>query len=240
MKWRDPPFSAGRGPQAIGWGARPAREPANRVMRIPAGGTIAVSPSSRKTTSRVWGRRAGMSEATNCSPSPRPSTSGGPMRAATSVWGSSRGVSTRAETPPLSAPALAQPPPQRLFSRPSVVGLDEVSHDLGVGLRGEAVAVGEEARLQREVVLDDPVVDDDQAARVVEVRVGILLPGPPVRCPTGVPHPPLPGEGLQAEALLELRDLARRPPPAESPAVDDSEAGGVVTAVLEAAQTLEE
>jgi hypothetical protein len=38
---------------------------------------------SRKTTSRVWARSAAGSEARNCSPSPRPSTSGVPWRTAT-------------------------------------------------------------------------------------------------------------------------------------------------------------
>src|SRR5437867_2043964 len=36
--------------------------------------TTAISPSSRTTTSRVWDRIAGMSEARNISPRPRPTT----------------------------------------------------------------------------------------------------------------------------------------------------------------------
>ena len=58
--------------------------------------TTTISPSSRKTTSLVWERIAGMSEATKYSPSPTPTTSGGPLRAATITSGSSAEITTRA------------------------------------------------------------------------------------------------------------------------------------------------
>ena len=44
------------------------------------------------------------------------------------------------------------------------MALDEVHDDLGVGLRAERVAVGDERLLQLAVVLDDPVEDDREPA----------------------------------------------------------------------------
>ena len=55
----------------------------------------------------------------------------------------------------------APPPPAIAL----VERLHEVGHHLGVGLGDEAVARGGQARLERQVVLDDPVVDDHDLAR---------------------------------------------------------------------------
>ena len=60
---------------------------------------IAISSSPRNTTSRVWLRIAGMSEATKNSSSPRPTTIGGPLRTATIFSGSSTETSTSANMP---------------------------------------------------------------------------------------------------------------------------------------------
>ena len=58
----------------------------------PSARTAASSPSSRCTTWRVYRTSAATSEATNISLSPRPSTTGLPLRAATirSGWRASR------------------------------------------------------------------------------------------------------------------------------------------------------
>ncbi len=66
-----------------------------------------------------------------------------------------------------------------------VVG-HQVGDDLGVGLGGEHGAVLHEARLEGDVVLDDPVDDDVDAVGGVEVRVGVLLGHAPVSRPAGV------------------------------------------------------
>ena len=56
-----------------------------------------------------------------------------------------------------------------------VVVRDQVRHHLGVGLGGELGAVGREALAQLDLVLDDAVQHDVDAAGGVEVRVGVLL-----------------------------------------------------------------
>ena len=66
---------------------------ASRVeVTKPSARTAATSPSSRCTTWRVYRTNAATSEATNISLSPRPSTTGLPLRAATmtSGWRASR------------------------------------------------------------------------------------------------------------------------------------------------------
>ena len=66
------------------------------------------------------------------------------------------------------------------------LALHQVRHDLGVGLGLELVALPLQLVLQLEVVLDDAVVHDDDAAGAVAVRVRVLLGGPSVRGPARV------------------------------------------------------
>ena len=80
----------------------------------PFGVTTAISRSSRNTTSRVWLRIAGTSEATKYSPSPMPTTIGGPLRTVTSFSGSSADSSTSANSPRTRFIARST-----AFSRPS-------------------------------------------------------------------------------------------------------------------------
>ena len=75
------------------------------------------------------------------------------------------------------------------------LALDEVRDDLGVGLGDERVALrAASSRFRSEVVLDDAVVDDDDAAGAVAVRVRVLFGRPAVRRPARV-----------AEAVLARR-----------------------------------
>ena len=62
--------------------------------------------------------------------------------------------------------------------------VDEVRDHLGVGLGREGAAAACERRPQLEVVLDDAVVDDDDLAGAMRMRV--LLGGTAVRRPAGV------------------------------------------------------
>ena len=74
--------------------------------------------------------------------------------------------------------------------------LDQVRDDLGVGLRLELVALGDELALDLEVVLDDAVVDDDDAAGAVAMRVRVLFGRPAVRGPARVAEAVHAGERL--------------------------------------------
>ncbi len=54
--------------------------------------------------------------------------------------------------------------------------LDQVGDDFGVGLGGELVAFFNQLALQRNVVLDDAVVNDDDSSGAVAMRDGRFLP----------------------------------------------------------------
>jgi hypothetical protein len=116
-------------------------------------------------------------------------TTGGPKRAATILSGSAadRTPSAKAPVSRLTArrtalqAGSARPRLRRLLDL-----LNEVGNDLGVGLGDELVALGGELALQVEIVFDDAVVDNDDAAGAVAMRVGVLFRGPAVRGPAGV------------------------------------------------------
>ena len=175
-----------------------------------------------------------MSEATKNSPSPRPTTIGGPLRAATILSGSSAESSTSANIPRIRV----ERPPHGVLERHAgrVLALDQVRHDLGVGLGDERVALALQLLLQLEVVLDDAVVDDDDAAGAVAVRMGVLLGRPAVRGPARVADAVVAVDGLGADGVLELRQLAGAAPQPDGAVLHDGDARRVVAAVLELAQ----
>ncbi len=76
-----------------------AGSPAPFQIVTPPASSETTSSSSITTTSRVSRRKAGIAEATNCSPSPTPITSGHSRRAATSRPGSSAWIATKAKWP---------------------------------------------------------------------------------------------------------------------------------------------
>ena len=87
--------------------------------------------------------------------------------------------------------------------------LDQVRDDLRVRLGDERVALGDQLALQLEVVLDDAVVDDDDAAVAVAVRMGVLLGRPAVRGPARVADAELARRaGRLREHVVEARQLA--------------------------------
>src|SRR5688572_24007153 len=87
------------------------------------------------------------------------------------------------------------------------------------------------------MVLDDAVVHHRYAAR--DVRVGVLHRGYAVRCPAGVRDPDV---ARQAVPVREARQLGDAPGAAQPlhAAVHHGDAGGVVAAILEPAQPLEQ
>src|SRR6185295_11675178 len=87
--------------------------------------------------------------------------------------------------------------------------LDEMRDDLRVGFGDERVALRLELELQIEIVLDDAVVDDDDLARAVAVRMRVLLGRPAMRRPPRVADSVVADERLAADDGLEIRQLAR-------------------------------
>ena len=192
--------------------------PSSVVTVMAPGVSTASSSSARAKTSRVRPIRAGMSEASRATPSCSPSTRGVERRAATMVSGSSA-CTTAMEKAPRTARSV-----RRVASVSEAAGrhvaLDQVGQHLGVGGRGEGMAVGLEVDPELMVVLDDPVVDEGQAAGAVEVGVGVLGRGVPVGGPAGVADGRrVAGRGVGGAAGpgRPPTGCRRRPGPARSP-----------------------
>ena len=118
--------------------------------------------------------------------------------------------------------------------------LDEVGDDFGIGFGDELVALGGEFALEVEVVFDDAVVDDDDAAGAVAMGMGIFFGGAAVGGPAGVADAEGAVEGMLAQNFFEIAQLAGGAADFEQGCVGaaDGDAGGVVAAVFEAAQAL--
>ena len=161
---------------------------------------------------RVWWRMPGTSEATKYSPSPTPMTTGGPERAAMILSGSAeeRMPSAKAPVRRLTAARTASSRAIGVAGSFSVVLdlFDEMGDDLGVGFGDEFVALGGEFALEIEVVFDDAVVDDDDAAGAVAMRMGVLFSGAAVGCPASVADAESAVEGCSREDFFEVMKLA--------------------------------
>ncbi len=86
--------------------------------------------------------------------------------------------------------------------------LDQVRDDLGIGLGLVGVAFFAQLLLQREVVLDDAVVDDHDGSAAVAMRVRVLLARAPVRCPAGVADAVGAVDVVVADHLFQVAQLA--------------------------------
>ena len=117
--------------------------------------------------------------------------------------------------------------------------LDQVGDDLGVGLGGEPVAFLDELLLQADVVLHDAVVDDDDLSGAVTMRMRVLLGRTSVRGPAGVADAVGAIERLQPDDLFQIAQLALSAAHLQAVSVAaDGDAGGVIAAIFEAAQAI--
>ena len=96
MNVSKPCFSAVSASQSISTISRSSAAPAAVENSTSSGRNTTISSFSMYWTWRVWRRKAGIAEAMNCSPSPRPTISGHSLRAPTSSPGSSALIATNA------------------------------------------------------------------------------------------------------------------------------------------------
>jgi hypothetical protein len=118
---------------------------------------------------------------------------------------------------------------------------DEVGDDLGVGLGDELVALGGEFALQVEIVLDNAVVDDDDAAGAVAMGWAFSSVGRPCVAQRVWPMPKVPSSGCSRSTSSRLASLpgARRTSSVERRTAH-GDARRVVAAVFQAPQPLDD
>src|SRR5690606_1626622 len=121
----------------------------------------------------------------------------------------------------------------------AVVMGQQVGDYFGVGLRGEVVAQLLELLAQLVVVFDDAVVDYGQPLGHMGVRV--VFGGFAVGGPAGVGYAQVAVNGRSFQGIFQLDDLADCAGPFDAVAGgQDGDAGGVIAAVFETAQTFYE
>ena len=117
---------------------------------------------------------------------------------------------------------------------------DEVGQHLGVGLREETVALALEAVPEGGVVLDDAVVDQGDLAGLVQVGMGVDVAGQAMRGPAGVADAERPGDRVRLERLRQALDTADPFAHVQRAAANVQMPGGVVAAIFQPAQALDE
>ncbi len=121
-----------------------------------------------------------------------------------------------------------------------VMVADEMGENFRVRLRHKLVSLGQQAFLQKLVVLDDAVVDEGDLAGLVEVRVGIGIGRRAVRRPAGMADADFAFGGLFGKDGGQIVDATGLLAELELLVINDAEAGGIVTAVFEPAQAFED
>ena len=90
------------------------------------------------------------------------------------------------------------------------LALDEMGDDFSVGFGLEVVALRLKLTFQLQVVLDNAVVHDDDAAGAIAMRMRVLFRRSPVRRPAGVTDAVQTVDRLRANRTFEVDQLARR------------------------------
>ena len=120
------------------------------------------------------------------------------------------------------------------------LSFDQVSDDFRVGLGLELMPLPLQFVLELQVVLDDPVVNDDDFPGAVAVGVGILLSWSTVSRPPGVADAVNAVGRIVAQRILEIHQLAGRTAKRNPLGADEGNSGGVVAAVFHAAQPVQQ
>jgi hypothetical protein len=165
------------------------------------------------------------------SPSPSPTSSGLPLRAATIA---------RDHRDPVRALHSRERLDHRLLQIPLVHLFDQMRENLGIGVRPEAVAELLERLPQCGAILDDAVVHDTDLLIAAHLRMRIDEVRRTVRRPSRVRDAERSDDRRGSHESLELGDLSRRLSSLEPLPVHDGDASRVIASVLEAPEPLEE
>src|SRR5437588_7426193 len=116
-----------------------------------------------------------------------------------------------------------------------------MGENFGIGLGGEiAIAVTDQLIFQRLVILDHAIVHEREFSRGVEVWMRVLVSRLSMSRPAGVADAISAGRRFRRYELAELGDASGAFPGLNAIAVYDRDAGGIVAAIFQPAQTIEE
>src|SRR5664280_1335288 len=114
-----------------------------------------------------------------------------------------------------------------------------IRDSFGVGLGTKFVAFVDQLLLQRDVVLHNAVVHDNDLAGAIAVGMRVLLRGAAMRGPAGMADAVGAVERLQADDLFQVAQLALGAAHLQATAVaGHSNAGGVIAAIFKATQAV--
>ena len=125
----------------------------------------------------------------------------------------------------------------------AAVGLgDQVRDDLGVRLTRERNAGACKRGAQLDVVLDDAVHDDGNRARLVGMRMCVLLGHPAMGGPAGVTQPCRRGRLIDPSGFAELGEVAHRVDLGEplTGLLQERKTRGIISAVLQTLETIQD
>ena len=115
--------------------------------------------------------------------------------------------------------------------------LDDERRDFGIGLGRKRMAVGGEFLAQRPEILDDAVVDDREPRR--SVRMGVGFGRLAVRRPARVADADRAAKRRRGEFRLQVLELAFGAPPLQLAVLEGRHAGGIIAAVFEPLQRVD-
>ena len=103
------------------------------------------------------------------------------------------------------------------------------------------MALALELFFQRQKIFDDAVVDDDDVAGAVAVRMGVLFRRTSVRGPAGMADAVVAIDRIEAQNVFEIAKFTRRAADSEGFIVTvDGESGRVVAAIFEPFQSIQD
>ena len=96
----------------------------------------------------------------------------------------------------------------RSFQIPVEVFFDHVSDYFGIGLGFKNMAFALELFLQRQEVFDDAVVNDNDVAGTIAVRMGVFFAGAAVGCPAGMADAVIAFDRIDSQNIFEVAEFA--------------------------------
>ena len=119
--------------------------------------------------------------------------------------------------------------------------MDAIGYNLGVGFRGERVTQADQFLTQAFVIFNDAVMHQRQGFSLCDMWMGIAFTGHAMGGPSGMGNTRTAKTGAGLKRLLQSRDLAMRPHPADfSVCAQQGDPGRIVTAIFKPTQALQQ